>query len=143
MITYLAKDTKEGNPQDKQDKVPDGRRDTDGVKDNGDKVDDAGDGGERADDDGIDLRCISKTFFFPVLLTPVMKHRELGSKSTHPFRIHMHILLVAALHVGAIQTTDSQRKRKQDNVDGAKGHVANGEVKATHRGRGSKRLFHV
>lgn len=62
--TYLGKDAKEGNVEDEEDQVPDGRDDAERVKHKRHQVGEAGDAGETADDDGKDLgECVSGLYF--------------------------------------------------------------------------------
>lgn len=51
---HLSKDTKESNPEDEEDKVPDGHKDTRDTHDEWDKVDDASDGRETTNNNGVD-----------------------------------------------------------------------------------------
>lgn len=54
--TNLAKHAKEGNPKNKQNKIPNRRNDANGVENKGDKVSDASNGRESANNNSVNLQ---------------------------------------------------------------------------------------
>lgn len=99
--TYLGKDAKERNVEDKQDQVPDRRNEAERVKHKRDQVRDAGDARKAADDNSKDLE---KRKMLAFVGQPGTRTEE----KTHPFRLDVDMGLAPALDVGRVQADDGE-----------------------------------
>ena len=100
---HLAKDTKEGDPQDEEDQVP-GEEQGD-ARDEGDEVECCGHGGE-----GCSHFCVDLGLRISIL-------RWKGEGKAYPFSVAVLVLAVCFVQIDAVKTADCEGEDELDEAE--------------------------
>lgn len=123
---HLAKDAKDGAPQDEHDEAP--GRDGGEAHDERDQVEQRGQRGEGADNDGVDLKAADEH----LSLHCHMLGRGGARDQTYPFPIGVDMGLACPIEIFAIETDDDQSHHKLEKVQHREEHVAQSKTKEPH-----------